>query len=226
MNKKQKEAKKLIEKKQYSIDEALELMPRISTSKFPGSVELAVNLKLNEKQKKEQMRGSVTFPNAFGEEVKVLALVEKGDEKTAKDAGADHVGLEEYVKKIEKENWFEFDVAITTPKVMPQIAKLGQHLGRRGLMPNPKNQTVTTDLEKVIKQYKQGKKDYKKDDSDTVRIVIGKTDMSAEQLKANFEEFKKVVKPQLGKLGVEVIKNIYLAPTMGPSVKIAVGELK
>ncbi|MBN1331757.1 50S ribosomal protein L1 [Candidatus Dojkabacteria bacterium] len=226
MSKKQKEANKLIDKKQYSLDEALELLPKISTSKFAGSAELTVNLKLNEKQKKDPIRGSITFPNAFGEQIKVLALVEEGDVKTAKAAGADHAGLEEFVEKIEKENWFDFDIVITTPKLMPQIAKLGKYLGRKGLMPNPKNQTVTADLEKVIKQYKQGKKDFKKDDQDAIRLVIGKTDMSADQLKANFEEFRKVLKPHLDKLGPDAIKNIHLAPTMGPSLKIVLSELK
>ena len=226
MNKKQIEAKKLVDKDQYSLDEALVLLPKISTSKFAGSIEMTINLKLNEKQKKEPVRGSITFPNAFGEQIRVLALVEKGDEETAKKAGADFVGLEEYVKKIEKENWMDFDIVITTPKVMPQIAKLGKYIGRKGLMPNPQNQTVTTELEKVIKQYKQGKKDYKKDDSDTIRIILGKTDMGADQVKANFEESKKAIKPHFEKLGPDSIKNVFLAPTMGPSLKIAVGELK
>lgn len=224
MNKKQLKAKELIEHKKYNIEEALNLLPQISTSNFSGSVELTINLKLNEKQAKEQIRGSIVFPNAFGKGVRVLALVDKTDLETAKKAGADFVGFDEYVKKIE-EGWFEFDVVITTPKLMPQIAKLGKYLGRRGLMPNPKNQTVTTELEKVIKQYKQGKKDYKKDDSNTVRIIIGKVDMSKDQLLANFEEFKTNLKNQLNKIGNDLIKSAYLAPTMGPSIEIDPKEL-
>jgi large subunit ribosomal protein L1 len=219
-NKKYKKVAELVEKgKMYEIDEALELLPKVSTSKFVGTAELLVNFKLNEKQKKETVRGSVVFPKSFGKSKVVLVLADESKAKEALAAGADFAGLEEYVKKIEG-GWIDFDVVIATMKVMPQIAKLGKYLGRRGLMPNPKNQTVTDDVAKVIKMYKSGKKDFKKGDDDSIKIAIGKVDMKKEDLKANFEEFVKSINPYIKKFGSTAVKNVSICPTMGPSIKL------
>lgn len=225
MNKKQKDAKKLVDKsKKYSLAEALELMPKISTSKFAGTVEVTVNLRLNDKQKKQPIRGSVVFPNSFGEEKKILVLTENAKASEAKKAGADFIGLDDMVKKIEG-GWLGFDVVIATPDVMPKIAKLGPHLGRRGLMPNPKNQTVTENIAKAVKMYKSGKKDYKMTEDNSIKTTIGKTDMNIKALTENFEAFKKALSPALKNFRTDAIKAIYIAPTMGPSLRIDLKEL-
>lgn len=226
MNKKQKEARKLINKNNlYSIEEAVELLPKISTSNFTGSVELTINLKLNEKNKNKPLRSSISFPNEFGEETKILVLTQDASEvEKAKKAGATYAGFDEFIKKIEKD-WTDFDILITTPKCMPNVAKLGKYLGRKGLMPNPKNQTVTTDIEKVIKMYKQGKKDFKKNEQGSIKLVIGKLDMSKEQLIENFNEFKRIFSNESKQFGADIIQNVYLSPTMGPGLKISINEL-
>lgn len=220
MSKKLDKVKTLIDKtKTYDIDQALEILPQVSISKFVGSADLTVNFKLSEKQKQESIRGSVTFPHTFGEEKRVLVLAEPAKQAEAKTAGADYAGLEDLVKKIEG-GWFEFDVVIATPSVMPQIAKLGKYLGRRGLMPNPKNQTVTPDVAKVVKMYKSGKKDYKMSEQDSIKIVFAKLDMNKDDMKANFEEFKKAIAPIIQKFTAQSIKGAYVSPTMGPSIKL------
>ncbi len=219
MSKKYDKAQKLVDKKKsYQINKALELMPKISTSKFPGSIELHITFNLSEKQQKESLKGAVVFPNQFGKTKKVLVLTDTSHQKEAEDAGADFVGLEEYIKKIET-GWDDFDIVIATPSVMPKIAKLGKFLGRKGLMPNPKNQTVTNDLKKVIKMYKQGKTDFKVQEGN-LKIILGKVDMNPKQLVENFEEFTKSLYNVLPRLTKDMIRSIYLTPTMGPSIKI------
>lgn len=225
MSKKYKKAEELVDRtKLYSIAEALELLPKISTSKFTGSVELTINFKLNEKQKKEGIRGSIVFPNSFGKDKKILVLTDNANKSKAEAAGADYAGLEDFIKKIES-GWDEFDIVIATPSVMPQIAKLGKYLGRKGLMPNPKNQTVTNDLDKVIKMYKSGKKDFKLTESDSIQLTVGKLNMDTKALTENFEAFKKVITGDLKKFGPDSVKTIYMSPTMGPVIKIAPSEL-
>lgn len=220
MSKKLENAKALVDNsKQYELEEALELLPKVSISKFEGSAEVVINFKLNDKQRQESIRGSVTFPHSFGEEKKILVLAEESRWDEAQKAGADYAGLDEYIKKIE-EGWLDFDVVIATPQVMPQIARLGKYLGRRGLMPNPKNQTVTEDLEKVIKMYKSGKKDYKMNDQDAVKVTFGTVNMPTEELKANFEELKKALTPYVQRFGLQAVRNVYVSPTMGPSMKL------
>lgn len=221
MSKKLDEVKSQIDKsKQYDLEDALKLLPKLSISKFEGSAELAINFKLSDKQKQESIRGSITFPHSFGQEKKILVLTEESKQGEAKKAGANYVGLEEYIKKIE-EGWADFDVVIATPQVMPQIAKLGKYLGRKGLMPNPKNQTVTENVEKTVKMYKGGKRDYKMTEQDSIKVVFGTVNMPLEQLKGNFEELKKTLHPLIQRFGLQSIKNIYIGPTMGPSVKLS-----
>jgi large subunit ribosomal protein L1 len=225
MNKKQKQAKELIDnKKFYSIDEAFDLLPKISTSKFPGTIEMNINFKLNDKQKKDGLRGSVVFPNSFGKSKKILVLCESAKVAEAEKAGADYAGLDELVKKIEK-GWMDFDVVIATPAVMPMIAKLGKYIGKKGLMPNPKNKTITNDLETVIKIYKQGKKDFKLTEDGSIKIAIGKVDMSKDQIKQNFDAFASAIKNDIKRLGDGSIKAIIMSPTMGPSIKVSASEL-
>lgn len=222
---KQVKQKSLVDKQKfYEIDEALELLPKISTSKFVGSAEIVINLRLSEKQKKQPpARSSVTFPHPFGEQKKVLVLTDAPD--AAKKAGADFAGLDEFVKKIEK-GWMGFDVVIATPKIMPQIAKLGKFLGAKGMMPNPKNQTVTDKVEEIVKQYKSGKIDFKANDQDAIKLVFGKLDMSADQLKANFDQLKKQLNIELSKYSGDVVRSIFMGPTMGPSIKLNPKELR
>ncbi len=225
MNKKLETAKKLIDKdKHYSIDEALEILPKISISKFTGSAEITINLNLNDKQKQNPIRLSVTYPNHFGRETKVLALVDNSKEKEAKDAGADYVGLDDYIKKIE-EGWMDFDIVVATPAVMPKIAKLGKYIGKRGLMPNPKNQTVTDKIDQVVKQYKSGKNNYKIGEQGSLQVVFGKLDMNKEQLKQNLDELIKAIDSEKQKLGQIVVTGVYVSPTMGPSIKLNTKEI-
>ncbi len=225
MGKKYTNAKKLIDKrKKYTLDEALDLLPKISVSKFPGSIELTINLNLSEKQKNGTMKGSVVFPHQFGNTKTILALVEASKENEAKKAGADYVGLDEYIKKIES-GWMDFDIVIATPSVMPKIAKLGKYIGKKGLMPNPKNQTVTNDISKVVEMYKKGKTDYKINEQNILHIIFGKLDQDPKELKANFESFKQSLLTIFPRFTKEMIRSIFVKPTMGPSIKLVEEEL-
>jgi large subunit ribosomal protein L1 len=216
-SKKYIEVQKLVEtNKKYSLAEALALLPKISVTSFAGSVSMQINLNLNEKQKKEVFRGSYTLPHSFGKSLRVLVIADKSDHDKAK--GADFVGAEELVKEIE-EGKDDFDLVITTPMMMPKMAKLGKTLGTKGLMPNPKNGTITTDLEATITKFKKGMKNFKADNGIIIG-VIGKLDMPVEDLTENSVEFMKAVNSEIKKLGPSAIKSIFLTPTMGPKLTI------
>ena len=221
-SKKYIEAQKLITTgKKYTLKEAVELLPKVSFTKFAGSINFQINLSLNEKQKKEVIRGSFTLPHSLGKSLKILVLAEPADKEKAKDA--DFFGGEELVKEIE-DGKADFDMVITTPKMMPKIAKLGKILGTKGLMPNPKNGTITTDLEATIKKFKKGLKNFKADNG-VITTVIGKTDMKTEQILENFAEFLKAVSNETKKLGPNVVKAMFLIPTMGPKINLDVNSV-
>lgn len=208
---------KVDSQKRYSPSEAFTLLPEISYSKFPGSVELKIFLNLNEKQKKESIRGSYTLPHSFGKSLTILAIVDKSEVEKAKDA--DLVGGEELFKDIESGK-LNFDMVVTTPMMMPKIAKLGKFLGSRGLMPNPKNGTITNDLGATIKKFKQGLKNFKSVNGEPINAVIGKTDMGVEQLKENLDSFIKSVMNETKKFNSNPIKRAIIAPTMGPKLEL------
>ena len=203
--------------KYYSVEEAIELAKETSLTKKPSSLEVEVILNLNAKQKSESIRGNVSLPNNFGKEVKVLAFVDPANVKFAKTA--DISGGEELIEKLEKDE-LEYDVVIATPAMMPKIARLGKVLGRKGLMPNPKNQTVTNDLEKTIALFKSGQRSFKIRQENKINFVFGKTDMSSQQLSENYDTFLKAVNDVTKKLGVNIIGSVKIKAAMGPVVNI------
>ncbi len=221
LTKKQKENKaKVDENKSYSISEATALVKEVTTVNFDASVDLAVRLNVDPRKADQMVRGVVTLPHGTGKEVKVLALVTPDKEAEAKEAGADFVGLDEYLNKI-KSGWTDVDVIITMPAVMGKLGPLGRILGPRGLMPNPKTGTVTMDVAKAVAEVKAGKIDFKVDKTGIVHAGIGKASFSGEQLEANLQELVSTLvklKPVAAK--GTYIKSIYLSSTMSPGIKV------
>ena len=220
--KKYVEALNKIEKgKAYTKEEAVKLAKETSVSKFVGSVELAVRLNLDTKKADQQLRGAIVLPNGTGKSKKVLVIAKGENATKAKAAGADFVGDTDMLEKIEKENWFGFDVMIATPDMMPLLGKLGKVLGPKGLMPNPKTGTVTTDVEKAVNDVKAGRVEYRTDSFGNIHGIIGNTDFTEEQLLENLNAFMSVlVKAKPATVKGDYIKNISLATTMGPGIKI------
>lgn len=206
--------------KQYKLSEACELVKEVTFTKFDASVELAVNLGVDPRKANQMVRGVVTLPNGTGKQTRVLVLCTPDKETEAKEAGADYVGLDEYIDKI-KGGWTDVDVIITMPSIMGKIGALGRVLGPRGLMPNPKSGTVTMDVAKAVKEVKQGKIDFKVDKSGIVHTSIGKVSFTADQIRDNAKEFVSTLiklKPTAAKGAY--IKSIYLSSTMSAGVKI------
>ena len=221
LTKKQKEAVAKIDKnKTYSVNEASALIKEITNVKFDASVELAVRLGVDPRKANQMVRGVVTLPHGTGKDVKVLALVTPDKEAEAKEAGADYVGLDDYLQKI-KDGWTDVDVIITMPSVMGKLGPLGRVLGPRGLMPNPKTGTVTMDVAKAVAEVKAGKIDFKVDKTGIVHAAIGKVSFSADKIAGNANELIQTLnklKPTASK-GV-YIKSIYMSSTMSPSVLV------
>ena len=221
-SKKYTEAVSKIEKnKLYSKEEAVKLVKETSTSSFDGSVEVAMRLNLDTKKADQQLRGAITLPKGTGKVNRVLVIARGPKAQEAKDAGADFVGDVDMLEKIEKENWFEFDTMVATPDMMPLLGKLGRVLGPKGLMPNPKTGTVTMDVAKAVEEVKAGRVEYRTDSFGNVHGVIGKVSFSEEDLLANLNAFVSTiikVKPATAK--GEYIKNISIASTMGPGIKV------
>ncbi|WP_378185300.1 50S ribosomal protein L1 [Aquimarina sp. W85] len=221
VTKKQKEARSKVENnKSYGLLEASELIKEVSTVNFDASVDLAVRLNVDPRKANQMVRGVVTLPHGTGKDVKVLALVTPDKEAEAKEAGADFVGLDEYLDKI-KGGWTDVDVIITMPSVMGKLGPLGRVLGPRGLMPNPKTGTVTMDVAKAVSDVKAGKIDFKVDKTGIVHASVGKSSFDAKKLEDNAKELLTTLvklKPQ-GAKGV-YIKSIYMSSTMSPGVQI------
>lgn len=221
LTKKQKEARAKIERDRlYSLDEASKLIKEITNVKFDASVDLAVRLGVDPRKANQMVRGVVTLPHGTGKDVKVLALVTPDKEAEAKEAGADYVGLDEYLDKI-KGGWTDVDVIITMPSVMGKLGPLGRILGPRGLMPNPKTGTVTMDVAKAVSDVKAGKIDFKVDKTGIVHASIGKASFSADKIAGNAKELIDTLikmKPAAAK-GV-YMKSIYMSSTMSPSVQL------
>lgn len=216
------ENSKLIDKsKAYTADEALKAVVDTAKAKFDETVELHVRLGVDGRSADQQVRGVVVLPEGTGKSVKVLVIAKGDKADEAKNAGADIVGDDDIVKKITTENWLDFDVCITTPDMMGTIGRCARILGPKGLMPNPKSGTVTTDVAKAIKDVKAGKVEYRLDKSNNVHVILGKASFGAERLLKNFEAVMgALVKAKPSAAKGTYLKSIYLASTMGPSVKV------
>ena len=206
--------------KAYTLAEAAEKVKEVSFEKFDSSFDIDVRLGVDPRKADQMVRGVVSLPHGTGKQVRVLVLCGPDAEAAAKEAGADYVGLDEYLQKI-KEGWTDIDVIITQPSVMGKLGSLGRILGPRGLMPNPKSGTVTMDVAKAVKEVKQGKIDFKVDKTGIVHASIGKVSFTAEQMRDNAKEFINTLlklKPATSK--GTYIKSIYLSSTMGPGIKV------
>jgi large subunit ribosomal protein L1 len=221
LTKKQKEATSKIEKnKLYSLKDAAALIKVVASAKFDESVDIAVRLGVDPRKANQMVRGVVTLPHGTGKDVKVLALVTPDKEAEAKEAGADYVGLDDYLQKI-KDGWTDVDVIITMPSVMGKLGPLGRILGPRGLMPNPKTGTVTMDVAKAVQEVKAGKIDFKVDKTGIVHAGIGKVSFGAEQIVDNAHEIIQTLiklKPTAAK--GTYIKGIHLTSTMSPAIAL------
>jgi len=219
--KKYLEAAKLVDKsKLYTKEEAIKLVKETNTAKFDASVELAMRLNLDTKKADQQLRGALVLPHGTGKTKRVVVLTKTGAE-AAKKAGADYVGDMDLIEKMDKENWFDFDVIIATPEMMPALGKLGKVLGPKGLMPNPKTGTVTTDPAKEVEEVKKGKVEYRTDSFGNVHVSIGKVSFDDKKLVENLSTFVSlIVKSKPSVVKGEYVKNISVASTMGPGIKI------
>ncbi len=226
--KKYVEALNKVEKgKAYTKADAIKLVKDTSTAKFDESVEVALRLNLDTKKADQQLRGAVVLPNGTGKTKKVLVIT-KGDQAAkAKEAGADYVGDTDMIEKIEKENWFDFDTLIATPDMMPALGKIGRVLGPKGLMPNPKTGTVTTDVVKAVEDVKKGRVEYRTDSYGNVAVAIGKVSFDENKLLENLDAFVSLIlKSKPSAVKGEYVKNITVSTTMGPGIKIDTNEFK
>lgn len=218
------EAKKAVEEnKTYSLEEAVDILKSMPHVKFNETVELSGKLGVDPKQADQMVRGSVVLPSGTGKRVKILVFCEPEKEKEAQEAGADYIGSQEIIDKILNEGWIDFDCCISTPSMMRLVSKLGRFLGPRGLMPSPKNQTVTENVVYAIKEAKKGKIDFRMDKFGCIHVSLGKISFSKEELLKNIKAFIEALmsaRPQAVK--GDFIKSIYLSTSMSPSVRIRV----
>ena len=221
LTKNQKIAQEKVEAgKAYTLAEAVDLVKEITFTKFDASLDVDVRLGVDPRKANQMVRGVVTLPNGTGKQVRVLVLCNSDAEAAAKAAGADYVGLDEYIEKI-KGGWTDIDVIITQPAIMGKIGALGRVLGPRGLMPNPKSGTVTMDVAKAVEEVKKGKIDFKVDKNGIVHTSIGKVSFTAEQVRDNAREFVNTLiklKPATAK--GTYVKSIYISSTMSPGIKV------
>ncbi len=216
-----------VEKKAYDVAEAVKLVKKISYEQFDASVEFAIRLNLDPRKAEQNLRGAVVLPHGTGKTKTVLVFAEGEKAKEAQEAGADFVGSDEYVEKIQKEGWLGFDSVVATPNMMAKIGRLGRILGPRGLMPNPKTGTVTMDVAKAVSEIKGGKVEYRVDKVGNIHVSVGKVSFDDEKLIENIKTIYDTIKklrPSTVK-GVYV-KNVTIASTMGPGVKVDIDSLK
>ena len=220
--KRYQEAAKLVDSsKLYEAKEALEIINKMPKPKFDETVELHIKLGVDSKHADQQVRGTVVLPHGTGKSLKVLVFAKGDKAKEAEAAGADFVGAEELVPKIEKENWFDYDVIVATPDMMGVIGRLGKVLGPKGLMPNPKSGTVTMDVTKAISEIKSGKVEYRLDKTNIIHVGIGKVSFGPEKLAENYQTLvDAVIKAKPAAAKGQYIRSVALTTTMGPSVYI------
>ena len=208
-------------KKAYSVEEAVKLVKKTTSAKFDETIEVAMNMNLDTKKADQQLRGAVVLPNGTGKSQTVLVLAKGDQAKAAKEAGADFVGDMDMIEKIEKENWFSYDVIIATPEMMPMLGKIGKLLGPKGLMPNPKTGTVTMDVKKAVEETKKGKVEYRTDSFGNIHGIIGKASFTEKKLAENLNVFvNAILKLRPTTVKGNYVKNISISSTMGPGIKI------
>ena len=218
-----KKAAEIVDKnKLYTVEEAFELIEKLPKRKFDETVELHVRLGVDSRNADQQLRGTVVLPNGTGKTVRVLVIAKGDKAKEAMDAGADFVGAEEMITKIQNENWFEYDVIVTTPDMMGVIGRIGKVLGPKGLMPNPKSGTITMDVKKAVQDIKAGKVEYRLDKTNITHLAIGKVSFGPQKLKENYVVIMDaLVKAKPAAAKGQYIKGIALTTTMGPGIKVA-----
>jgi len=224
--KKYLEAAKLIDKtQQYEVAEAISLVKKSATAKFDETVELHIRTGCDSRHADQQIRGAVVLPNGTGKTVKVLVFAKGTKLDEAQAAGADYVGGEELIPKIQNEGWLDFDVVVATPDMMGVVGRLGKVLGPKGLMPNPKAGTVTMDVTKAINDIKAGKIEYRLDKANIIHVPVGKASFTEEQLEQNFNALMEaIVKAKPSSVKGQYLKSITLATTMGPGVKLVANK--
>ena len=220
--KKYQDAQKLIEKdKLYEAKEALEIIEKMPKAKFDETVELHVKLGVDSKHADQQVRGTVVLPNGTGKTLKVLVFAKGPKAEEATKAGADYVGAEELIPKIQNDNWFDYDVVVATPDMMGVVGRLGKVLGPKGLMPNPKSGTVTMDVTKAIADIKSGKVEYRLDKTNIIHLGFGKVSFGAQKLQENYQTIMDaIIKAKPAAAKGQYIKSVSVTTTMGPGISI------
>lgn len=209
----------------FSLEDASKLVKEIARAKFDESIDIDVRLGVDPRHADQMVRGTVALPHGTGKEVRVLVLASEGKQAEAQDAGADFVGLDEFVEKIQKDGWTDFDVVIATPDVMAKVGRLGRILGPRGLMPNPKSGTVTMDVGKAVKQVKAGKIDFRVDKQGNLHTSIGRAAFTSEQIQNNVESFlREVLRLRPSSAKGTYVRSITLSTTMGPAIPVSRAE--
>lgn len=220
------EAAKLVDRtKLYDVKEAVSVVKKAANAKFDETIEAHLRLGVDGRQADQQIRGAVVLPHGTGKKVRVLVFAKDAKAEEAKAAGAEYVGAEELIPKIQKENWFDFDVVVATPDMMGIVGRLGRDLGPKGLMPNPKAGTVTMDVTKAIEDIKAGKIEYRLDKSNIIHVPVGKASFSEEALAENYKALMDaIMKAKPSALKGQYLKSITLATTMGPGVKVSTAK--
>lgn len=227
INKRYESAKERVEAREYPLDEALALLLDLPTVKFTESVDLSMRLGVDPKYPDQMVRGTVVLPHGVGRVSRVLVLAQGEKQKEAMDAGADYAGGEELVDKIQKENWFDFDVMVATPDMMRLVGKLGKLLGPKGLMPSPKAGTVTFNVKEAVEEVKKGRIEFKVDKTGIINGTVGKRDFDKQKLVENVTEYiQAVIKAKPAALKGKYVRSIHLSTTMSPSIKLAPADFE
>ncbi len=227
INKRYETAKERVEAREYPVDEAVALLYEMPPVKFTESVDLSLRLGVDPKYPDQMVRGTVVLPNGIGRVSRVLVLAQGEKQKEALDAGADHVGAEDLIDRIQKENWFDFDVMIATPDMMRLVGKLGKVLGPKGLMPSPKAGTVTFNVKEAVEEVKKGRIEFKVDKTGIINGTVGKRDFDQQKLTENIREYiQAVMKAKPAAVKGKYVRSIYLSSTMSPSIKLASADFE
>lgn len=228
MGKKYQDSVKLLEKgKFYDSTEAMSLVCQTAKAKFDETVEIHIKLGVDSRHADQQVRGAVVLPNGTGKNVRVLVFAKEGKAEEAKAAGADYVGAEDLVHKIQSENWFDFDIVVATPDMMGVVGRIGKTLGPKGLMPNPKAGTVTPDVTKAINEIKSGKIEYRLDKTNIIHCPLGKASFGPEKLAENFNALMgAIVKARPAAAKGQYLRSVTIATTMGPGIKINTAKIE